>query len=171
MSRLTTSCMILSSNIYRRLALEMWKQSQGCNATYCNLISAFESAGYQACADFVRRLASNIKIPADGSCHQSLPASPLVPVSPEMCVESLFLSNMPDDSREGKINFMEYCLNRALLHAFIYTGIVYITEQSASELIKIDKKLDIPLSHEPDVNTASVMMKHSLKVRIRAKML
>ena len=42
---------------------------------------------------------------------------------------------------------------------------MYITEKDASELKKIDEKLDIPLSYEPDANTVSIVMKHSLKVR------
>ena len=90
--------------------MEIWKQSQGCNATYGKLIAAFESAGYQACADLVRKLANNIKIPTDTFsddkyCHRSPSTSPLVPPSPE--VESLFLTNMPDnnqDEQEGKIS-------------------------------------------------------------------
>ena len=47
------------------------------------------------------------------------------------------------------------------------TDIVHITENSANELQKvIDEKLDIPLSSEPDANTASVVMKHNLKVNL-----
>ena len=42
---------------------------------------------------------------------------------------------------------------------------MYITEKGASKLKKIDEKLDIPLSYEPDANTVSIVMKHSLKVR------
>ena len=43
---------------------------------------------------------------------------------------------------------------------------MYITEKGASELKKIDEKLDIPLSYEPDANTVSIVMKHSMKVNI-----
>lgn len=81
----------------------MWKQSQGCGATYGKLIAVFEIAGCQAYADVVRRLANDIDIPAnyfgDDDCHES------PPVTPETCIQSLFLTNMPDDNHnklEGK---------------------------------------------------------------------
>ena len=48
-----------------------------------------------------------------------------------------------------------------------YTDTVHITESDASELNKVmDEKLDIPLSMEPDASTASVVMKHSMKVNV-----
>ena len=34
----------------------MWRKRLGSNATYINLIGVFEDAGYQNCADFVRRV-------------------------------------------------------------------------------------------------------------------
>lgn len=91
--------------------MEIWKQSQGCNATYGKLIAAFESVGYQAYAEFVRKLKNVIKIPcghvSNDSYHQSPSTSPLVPVSPEVRVESLYyLTSVPDDNQckqEGKI--------------------------------------------------------------------
>ena len=83
--------------------MDRWKQSQGDSATYGKLIVAFESAGYQAYADFVRGLANDIEIPAnnvgDDDCHLS------PPISPETCIQSLFLTNTPDDNQneqEGK---------------------------------------------------------------------
>ena len=86
----------------------MWKQRQGRNATYGELIAAFESVGCQAYADFVKTLANNIEIStsdvSDDSCHRSPSISPVVSDSPETCV-SLFLSNMFDDNQgkeEGK---------------------------------------------------------------------
>ena len=42
---------------------------------------------------------------------------------------------------------------------------MHITEKGASELKKIHQEIDIPLSLEAGVNTASIVMKHSLKVR------
>ena len=79
--------------------MDKWKQSQGCSATYGELIIAFESVGYKAYADFVRKLANGIEIPAtdfgDDGCHLS------PPVSPEMCLQSLFLTNTADDNHEG----------------------------------------------------------------------
>ena len=42
---------------------------------------------------------------------------------------------------------------------------MHITEKGASELKKMHQELDIPLSFQGDANTASIMMKHSLKVR------
>ena len=91
--------------------MEIWKQNRGCNATYGKLIAAFESVGYQVYAEFVRKLTNNIKIPcghvSNDNYHQSPPTSPLVPVSPEVCVESLYyLTSVPDDSQckqEGMI--------------------------------------------------------------------
>lgn len=43
-------------NLHRRAALEKWKQINGSDATYNNLIKVFKEAGYQAYADFVRNL-------------------------------------------------------------------------------------------------------------------
>ena len=40
----------------RRAALEKWKQKLGSNATYNNLIGAFERAGYRGYADTVRKI-------------------------------------------------------------------------------------------------------------------
>ena len=42
---------------------------------------------------------------------------------------------------------------------------MHITEKGASELKKIHQELDIPLSFEADANIASIVMKHSSKVR------
>ena len=47
---------VANSLFLRRVVLEKWKQKLGDGATYGNLITAFESAGYQAYADFVKRL-------------------------------------------------------------------------------------------------------------------
>ena len=48
----------------------------------------------------------------------------------------------------------------------LYTDFVHITEKGANELKKIHQELDIPLSFQPDANTASIVMKHtSWKVR------
>ena len=51
----------------------------------------------------------------------------------------------------------------------MHSDVVYITEEDASELTKIDEKLDIPLSYEAGAITASVVMKYSLKVRNRTR--
>ena len=42
----------------RRSALEKWKQRQGGEATYRNLIGVFEYAGHKLLADTVHKLAS-----------------------------------------------------------------------------------------------------------------
>jgi hypothetical protein len=48
-----------------------------------------------------------------------------------------------------------------------FADIVHITESSANELKNVmDEMLDIPLSSEPDANTASIVMKHTLKVKL-----
>lgn len=47
--------MIMCYN-FRKEALLLWKQKLGDNATYNNLISTFEHAGYQNYADFTRTL-------------------------------------------------------------------------------------------------------------------
>ena len=49
--------MSLVFNYYRRAALEKWKQYKGSDATYKNLIVAFEHAGHRDFADTVRALA------------------------------------------------------------------------------------------------------------------
>ena len=93
--------------IHRRLALQTWKQRKGCNATHTGLIAAFESVGYKEYADYVRRLANiNIStdVMGDGNCHRSLSTSPM---ETKECVQSLFLTDMPDDSQEGCIH--DYC--------------------------------------------------------------
>ena len=75
--------------------MEKWKRSKGDKATYGQLIAVLEGAGYQDCADFVRKVANSIEILTndDEDCHQS---SPLVPSPTE--VESLLLANSPDDN-------------------------------------------------------------------------
>ena len=40
----------------RREALLMWKERNGPDATYNNLIRIFEGAGNRECADFIRKL-------------------------------------------------------------------------------------------------------------------
>ena len=82
--------------------MKKWKQNQGSSATYDRLIAAFKSAGYQDCADLVRKLANSIEIPCD-TCsftddkdyHQSQPS---VPSPPE--VESFRLTKMSNDNQE-----------------------------------------------------------------------
>ena len=86
--------------------MQTWKQREGCNATHTTLIAAFESARYKEYADFVTRLAvaSNIKISTDDLCddnyHQSPSASPM---EAQEFVQSLFLTDVPDDNQEGCI--------------------------------------------------------------------
>ena len=46
---------------YRRAALEKWKQRLGPDATYMNLITAFEHAGYLSYAKTVRIVANDGK--------------------------------------------------------------------------------------------------------------
>lgn len=46
--------------IYRRAALQKWKQKLGSKATYNNLIHVFRSAGYQEYADTVYKLAYSL---------------------------------------------------------------------------------------------------------------
>ena len=81
----------------------MWKQRQGCNATWSALITAFESVGYQEYADSVRRFAAadNIETSTndvgDDSYCQS---SPMDPFSPKIC-RSLILTDVPDGNQEG----------------------------------------------------------------------
>ena len=84
--------------------MHKWKQRLGDSATYDKLITAFEIVGCQAYADFVRRLANSIEIPADDVSDSGYHLSP--PVSPETCTQSLFLTNTADDNHKGiKINY------------------------------------------------------------------
>ena len=48
------SVFIITYFTFRRAALEKWKQKLGSDATYSNLISVFEHAGYQGYAEVVR---------------------------------------------------------------------------------------------------------------------
>lgn len=52
-------------NHYRRAALGKWKQYKGSDATYKNLIVAFELAGHKDFADTVRTLAGKLIIMHD----------------------------------------------------------------------------------------------------------
>ena len=85
----------------------MWKQRQGNNATYAALTTAFESVGYQEYADSVRRfaVADNIETSTndldDDNYGQSPLTSPMELFSPKTCVQSLFLTDIADDNREG----------------------------------------------------------------------
>ena len=87
--------------------MQMWKQCQGCKATCSALITAFESVGYQEYADSVRRFAAADNIETctndfddDGYCQSPLTMEPF---SPKTCVQSLFLTDIPDDNPEGII--------------------------------------------------------------------
>ena len=79
--------------------MDKWKQRLGDSATYGKLITAFESVGCRAYADFVRRLANGIEIPADAVSDDGCHLSP--PISPETCTQSLFLTNTADDNHKG----------------------------------------------------------------------
>ena len=46
--------------IFRRIALEKWKQKNGANATYGNLCAVFERAGYKYLSDRVREICPDI---------------------------------------------------------------------------------------------------------------
>ena len=50
-------CQIFNLSIFRREALEQWKQKSGPNATYRNLIDVFnKAAGYQEYVETVYKL-------------------------------------------------------------------------------------------------------------------
>ena len=92
--------------------MEKWKQSKGDKATYGQLIAVLEGAGYQGYADSVRKVANSIEIPTNDNeeCHQS---SPLVPSPTE--VESLFLTNSPDDNQNKQKGRRLYCISEWLI--------------------------------------------------------
>ena len=146
--------------------MEKWKQSKGDKATYGQLIAVLESAGYQDCADFVRKVANSIEIPTNDNehCHQS---SPLVPSPTE--VEPLFFTSSPDDNQNKQEGRRLYCISEWLIYSILSTDIVHITKNSADELQKlkvIDEKLNIPISSESDASTAFVVMRPNLKVNL-----
>ena len=92
--------------------MQKWQQRKGRQATYGQLIAVLESAGYQDRADFVREIANSIEILSndDKDCHQS---SPLVPSPTE--VESLFLTNSPDDNHNKQKGRRLYCISEWLI--------------------------------------------------------
>ena len=92
--------------------MEKWKQSKGDEATYGQLIAVLEGAGYQDCADFVRKVANSIEIPTnnDEDCHQS---SPLVPSPTE--VVSLLLTISPDGNQNKQKGRRLYCISEWLI--------------------------------------------------------
>ena len=49
-------CCHLPSLLYRREALQKWKQKFGSKATYRNLISVFRRAGYEGYAEHVYKI-------------------------------------------------------------------------------------------------------------------
>ena len=74
--------------------MQLWKQKQGSEATYRNLIKIFKHAGYEQYADVVRNLVSKCYDQTNKSCdskdHQmqtflppSPPPSPQYPEFPE----------------------------------------------------------------------------------------
>ena len=82
----------LASLNCRRAALEKWKQLNGVKATYSNLISVFERAGYQSYAnkvkEIVKQLCSEVSGDSDiddkpsPASHFSPPPPPELPVFP-----------------------------------------------------------------------------------------
>lgn len=48
--------------LYRRKALRIWKQTNGSDATYGNLIKVFERAGYHGYADTVKNICGKLKL-------------------------------------------------------------------------------------------------------------
>ena len=92
--------------------MQKWKQSKGCQATYGKLIAVLESTEYQDYADFVREVANSIEIPTNDNeeCRQS---SPVVPSPTE--VESLLLTNSPDDNQNKQKGRRLYCISEWLI--------------------------------------------------------
>ena len=70
--------------------MELWKQKQGNNATYNNLIHLFEHAGYQVFADAVKKLEPNIENVSRNlfSKYDTLSLSP--PSSPPLPQQPVF---------------------------------------------------------------------------------
>ena len=81
--------LIIGANLIRRTALELWKQKQGNNATYSNLIHLFEHAGYQVFADAVKKLEPDIDLFSEyDTLSLSPPSSPSLPQQPVFPITS-----------------------------------------------------------------------------------
>ena len=91
------SCMNVSLHLYRRKALEIWKQKHGSAATYNNLIKVFEQAGYKNYAEIVQDLLNNVRTDTGDSSRNTInqtppppseQPSPQLPIFPSECLES-----------------------------------------------------------------------------------
>ena len=83
------SCMNVPLHLYRRKALEMWKQKRGSAATYNNLIKVFERAGYKNYAEIVQDLLNNVRTDTEESNKNTInqtPPPPLEQPSPQLPV-------------------------------------------------------------------------------------
>ena len=80
---------ILSPHLYRREALEKWKQKFGSDATYNNLIKVFEQAGYKNYAEIVKDLVMK-NVQTDTAIDQTPPplSEQLLPQLPVFPSES-----------------------------------------------------------------------------------
>ena len=80
--------LLLNYNIIRREALGTWRRQQGNTATYNNLISVFECAGYQAVADYINKLEPEVRreFKIEKTCSKT---SVLRPVYPDVATTTI----------------------------------------------------------------------------------
>ena len=65
--------------LFRRAALQEWRQKLGTKATYKNLIEVFEQAGYKAYAEFVKDLVKNMQMDTGDSSRNANSQTPPPP--------------------------------------------------------------------------------------------
>ena len=110
--------------------MQMWKQRTGSKATYSKLIKIFEQAGYQNCADNVRRIAQVSDSESDDSSgsgeeHTQQEQPPTYPSSQQQEVltqqslaspkstETYVIVNK-DNPPKGKINASTCCTYKVM---------------------------------------------------------
>ena len=77
--------------LFRREALQKWKQKLGPDATYNNIIKVFKQAGYETYAEFVEDLVKNVQTDTSRNTINQTPPppseqpSPQLPVFPSEC--------------------------------------------------------------------------------------
>ena len=76
--------------LFRRAALQKWKQKHGTEATYNNLIQVFKKAEYKDYAVFVKSLANDVQTETEHSNRNAINQTPPTPLKPVTSVPEQF---------------------------------------------------------------------------------
>ena len=95
--------------LFRRKALEMWKQKHGSAATYNNLIKVFEQAGFKGYAEFVKGLLmKNVQADTGDSNRNITPPPPSKKQpSPVFPSESEQFSESPSYAAAAEVKLLQ----------------------------------------------------------------